>query len=344
MSSLIFAHASAHTALQQLLEQISPSGVFVISDTNTCSLLPLPEFPGHIIGTGEEAKNLETATSVWDAMEGAGVTRNWVAVCIGGGVVTDLGGFCAAAFKRGIPCINIPTTLLAAVDAATGGKTAINYHGLKNEIGFFAKPAAVIVDNTFFAGLPEEQIRSGYAEMIKHALLDSPGHWHEIVKHADTNIADEVFTPILKQSISVKQRIVEVDPTEKGLRKALNLGHTAGHAIEEICLEKGNPVPHGYAIAWGLVAEAVLSTLLQDFPTYELATLCSMVRNIYGPMPIGCNDYTRVLALMSHDKKNADSQAVNFTLLKAPGNPIINCTPTTNDITTALDIARDRLN
>lgn len=342
-SNLIFKYRGASKALRQSIEQLAPAGVFVIADTTTCNLLPLSEYPMHIIGTGEDIKNLHTACRVWDAMEDAGVTRKWAMVCVGGGLVTDLGGFCAAAFKRGIPAINVPTTLLAAVDAAAGGKTAVNYHGLKNEIGFFAEPAAVVIDNSLFASLPGEQQRSGLAEMLKHALLDSPEHWHEVAQMVDVDPASKAFLPILKRSVAVKQRIVSLDPTEKGLRKALNFGHTIGHAIEEFCLEKNHPVPHGYAVAWGLVTEAVISSLAEGFPTDELSTLSAIVRNMYGPMPVGCNDYDRLLAFMAGDKKNDDRRAINFTLLKSPGQPLLNCTPPKDTILTALDIARDRL-
>lgn len=340
---LIFAYRGAKEALEECITRLAPRGVFVVADTNTCRLLTLPGVPMHIIGTGEDVKTLSTACQVWDAMENAGVTRKWVMVCIGGGVVTDLGGFCAAAYKRGIPTINVPTTLLGAVDAAVGGKTAVNYHGLKNEIGFFAKPAAVVIDNSLFATLPERELRSGYAEMLKHGLLDSPKHWHEVANMADIDVASEDFLPVLEKSIAVKQRIVASDPTEKGLRKALNSGHTVGHAIEEFCLEKGMAVPHGYAVAWGLVTEAVISSLTFDFPTEELSSLCHLVRNIYGPMPVGCNDYDRIIELMAGDKKNDDKKAINFTLFHAPGQPVTDCIPTRDTIVTALDIARDRL-
>lgn len=341
--NLIFTYGGAAKALKQVIGRMMPAGVFVVADTNTCNLLPLPDYPTHVIGTGEDAKTLDTACGVWDAMEDAGVTRKWAMVCIGGGVVTDLGGFCAAAFKRGIPNINVPTTLLAAVDAAAGGKTGVNYHGLKNEIGFFAEPAAVVIDNSLFATLPEEHLRSGVGEMLKHGLLDRPEHWHKVAALADADPASEAFLPILERSVAVKQRIVAEDPTEKGVRKALNLGHTVGHAIEEFCLEKGQPVPHGYAVAWGLVAEMVISSLAEGFPTDELTTLCAVVRNIYGPMPVGCNDYDRLLALMANDKKNDRKGNINFTLLQAPGIPKINRTPDTDTIVAALDIARDRL-
>ncbi len=340
---MIFTHGGAMQALEQEIARLQPAGIFVVSDTNTSGLLPLQKYPGYVICTGEEAKTLETAREVWDAMEAAKVTRKWVMVCVGGGLVTDLGGFCAAAYKRGIPHINVPTTLLGAVDAAVGGKTAVNYNGLKNEIGFFAPPRAVIIDNILLATLSSEELRSGLGEMIKHSLIDSPEHWHKIAALEDFNPSGEEFLQLIEQSVAVKQRIVEEDPTETGLRKCLNYGHTVGHAIEEVCLEKSAPVPHGYAVAWGLVVETVLSTLNEGFPTEQLATLCTLVRNIFGPMPVGCKEYDRILELMGHDKKNDTNGLPNFTLLKEVGQPVINRTADRADIITALDIARDRL-
>jgi 3-dehydroquinate synthase len=264
---------------------------------------------------------------------------------LGGGMVTDLGGFAASTFKRGIPYINIPTTLLSMVDASVGGKTGINFGGLKNEIGVFNNAYCVILDTTFLRTLDKANILSGYAEMLKHGLIDSEAHWAELLAHLEDldNLENmetlEKLSSLVAKSVAVKQRIVTEDPTEKGLRKALNLGHTVGHAFESLALER-KPILHGYAVAYGLVAELYLSCIKTGFPTDKMRQTVSFIKEHYGRMAITCDDYPRLLELMHHDKKNTGS-AINFTLLADVGDLRINQTATEEEIKEALDFYRE---
>ena len=260
-------------------------------------------------------------------------------VNLGGGMVTDLGGFAASTFKRGIQFINIPTTLLAMVDASVGGKTGVNFGGLKNEIGVFQNADSVILDTIFLRTLDEENLLSGYAEMLKHSLISDAKMWAEHLNYTPLTTNSSPLTSMLAQSVAVKQRIVTEDPTEKGLRKALNLGHTAGHAFESLALER-KPVLHGYAVAWGLVVELYLSVVKCGFPTEQLHQTARFIKEHYGRMAISCDDYPRLLELMHHDKKNEGS-AINFTLLGGIGDIRINQTASEDDIKEALDFYRE---
>lgn len=328
--------------------------LFVVADDNTARLcLPLlaadspavASAPLLAVRPGDDAKTLDAAAGLWQQLTDAGATRRSAILNLGGGVVSDLGGFAAATFKRGMQYINVPTTLLGAVDAAVGGKTAVNFAGLKNQVGVFAPPAATFISTCFFATLPREELLSGYAEMLKHALLSGEDATGDILA---CDIAAAAASPaglleLLRASVTTKERIVAADPTEQGLRKTLNLGHTAGHAIEELALEKGSPVPHGYAVAWGLVVALVLSHTERAMSTARLYDVAARVRELYGAPSVDCDDYPRLLALMAHDKKNASPEAITFTLLDAPGHPCIDCTVAAPAIIAALDIARDLL-
>lgn len=334
-------------ALDRALASTDCFGLFVIADTNTARLV-LPRIDSEwlrqatpiVIPAGDEHKTLDTLASVWQALSDGGATRHSVVVNVGGGMVCDLGGFAAATFKRGIRFINIPTTLLAAVDAAVGGKTGINFNGLKNEIGAFAPANEVIISTCFLDTLPRQELRSGYAEMIKHAMLSGPQDFADVVSHEPSTDEPDHLLQLLETSVAVKQRIVEQDPTEQGLRRTLNLGHTVGHALESLALQQGRTVPHGYAVAWGLVTEAVLSHMLLQFPSSDLHRLGTYVREHYGTPGITCDDYPALLELMRHDKKSRQGE-INCTLLRHIGDPVIDNPITDDDIKTALDIMRD---
>jgi 3-dehydroquinate synthase len=263
-----------------------------------------------------------------------GATRHSLMINLGGGMVTDLGGFAASTFKRGIHYINIPTTLLSMVDASVGGKTGINIGGLKNEIGVFNNADSVILDTTFLKTLDQPNLLSGYAEMLKHALISNEKMWAEHLRFDLTHLAQMVA-----DSVAVKQHIVTEDPTERGLRKALNLGHTAGHAFESLALER-HPILHGYAVAYGLIVELYLSCVKTGFPTDKMHQTVQFIKEQYGKMTITCNDYPRLLQFMHHDKKNEGS-AINFTLLAGIGELRINQTATEEEIMEALDFYRE---
>lgn len=319
---------------------------FVVTDSNVAAAV-MPrlglDYPFVAIEPGDVNKNLDVARKVWEAMEEAGVTRRSTVINIGGGVVTDLGGFCAATFKRGVRFINVPTTLLSAVDAAYGGKTGVNFNGLKNEIGCFANPDEVIVSSCFFDTLSPVEILSGWGEMLKHALLDGVESTVATFEADPFGIDPTGMLDLLRANVAVKERIVALDPRENGLRKVLNLGHTAGHAIEELRLKKGSPVAHGVAVAWGLVVAAVLSKMKRGLESRWLQLIARRVRELYGSPGVICDDYAALLSMMSRDKKNRRVGEVAFTLLDSPGQPVYNIEVGEDEIRTALDISRDFL-
>lgn len=346
MQQLIFSNRIADN-LATLVAGFAPNKVYILTDTNTRAIgEELNRFDATIITipAGDSHKDIHSLSSVWETLSTFGATRRSLLINVGGGMVTDLGGFAAATFKRGIRFINVPTTLLGAVDAAVGGKTGINYLRFKNEIGAFAPADAVIISTRHFSTLPATELRSGFAEMLKHGLISSSESYRRLLAFDIFNADLDALLPLLEENVAVKSRIVEQDPREQGIRKALNLGHTAGHAFESLALERNAPMPHGYAVAYGLLVEMVISHLLEGFPSSELHTLASLLRNAYAPAPaITCNDYPRLLELMSHDKKNATPDAINFTLLAAPGIPLINRTADTDTIRIALDLTRNLL-
>ena len=254
-------------------------------------------------------------------------------------MVTDLGGFAASTFKRGINYINIPTTLLSMVDASVGGKTGINFRGLKNEIGVFNNAATVILDTQFLKTLDAENICSGYAEMLKHGLISNEQMWAELMNFDLEQPDLKLLSRMVADSVAVKERIVTEDPTEQGIRKALNLGHTVGPAFESFAL-KHQPVLHGYAVAWGLICELYLSCMKTGFPTDKMHQTVRFIKEHYGMMTITCDDYPTLLELMTHDKKNV-AGIINFTLLGGIGDIRINQTATKDEIYEALDFYRE---
>ena len=292
-----------------------------------------------VIGATDTHKTLESLAHVWEALGEGGATRHSLLINIGGGMVTDLGGFAASTFKRGINYINIPTTLLAMVDASVGGKTGINFRGLKNEIGVFSNASTVILDTTFLKTLDAENICSGYAEMLKHGLISDEQMWAELMNFELSQPDLGQLQTMVAQSVAVKQRIVTKDPLEKGIRKALNLGHTFGHAFESFALSR-KPILHGYAVAYGLICELYLSTIKTGFPTDKMHQTVSFIKEHYGQMTITCDDYPTLLELMTHDKKNV-ADTINFTLLGGIGDIRINQTATKEEIYEALDFYRE---
>ena len=338
--NLIFTN-DVQEALERLTNDGNHNMTVWSADTNTARLLPAQHLI--TIPDGDENKTLATVTRVWNEMERMGVTRHTLVVNLGGGMVTDLGGFAAATFKRGVRFINVPTTLLSAVDAAVGGKTGINYHELKNEIGAFAPASDVIVSTRFFDTLPIEEMKSGFAEVIKHAMLSDRDEFHRLLDHDFTAPIDhDDLLERLRCSVQVKVGIVALDPNEQGERKALNLGHTVGHAFESLALKREKPVPHGYAVAWGLVTETILSHIRLQFPSEDVHRLGHFVRDNYRGFPFTCDDYDELLALMRHDKKSRNGE-ITCTLLTSIGDYRIDQAVTPNDVTAALDILRDHL-
>ena len=335
------------TELAEAIAECEHDRIFVLVDETTNKLcwalvkdyLCLKDAQTIVIGATDRRKNLDTLVHVWESLQQGKATRHSLLINLGGGMVTDLGGFAASTYKRGINFINIPTTLLAMVDASVGGKTGINFGGLKNEIGVFNDAEFVLLDTNWLRTLDEENIRSGYAEMLKHGLIADDTMWAELINFnlAQPNLLQ--LASMLNKSVRIKERIVAEDPHEKGIRKALNLGHTFGHAFESWAMKR-QPVLHGYAVAFGLIAELYLATTQTDFPTERMRQTVNFIRAYYGSLPITCNDYPELIELMHHDKKNRGNE-INVTLLGGIGDIRIDQTITEEDIKEALDFFRE---
>lgn len=337
-------------SLSHALAQSPHDRIFVLADEHTHRLcLPLLRHVDELKGAGEIVigaedthKNLATLASVWQALSNGGATRHSLLINLGGGMVTDLGGFAASTFKRGIPYINIPTTLLAMVDAAVGGKTGINFNGLKNEIGVFAPAVSVLIETDFLRSLDYRNFFSGYAEMLKHGLISTVEHWAELLSFDTENIDYAKLKLMVGRSVQVKENIVREDPLERGIRKALNLGHTIGHAFESLALADGRPELHGYAVAWGMVCELYLSTLKTGFPQDKMRQTVRFIKENYGTFAFDCKDYERLYELMLHDKKNT-AGIINFTLLKDVGEIALNQTADKDTIFESFDFYRETM-
>ena len=347
MSQRVIISTHLESELVTALAECEHDKLFVLTDTTTQELcLPviknfysLKHMQIITIPASDSHKDIESLMMVWKGLQEGGASRHSCMINLGGGMVTDLGGFAASTFKRGINFINIPTTLLAMVDASVGGKTGINFGGLKNEVGVFNDSKYVILDTEFLKTLDAKNICSGYAEMLKHGLISTETMWEELVSF-------DLDQPDLKQlqrmvgdSVKVKERIVELDPHEKGIRKALNLGHTFGHAFESWALKR-KPILHGYAVAFGLIPELYLSVAKTGFPTDKMRQTVTFIKENYGTLNITCDDYDELIELMHHDKKNQNG-IINFTMLGGIGDIRINQTATTEEIKEALDFFRE---
>lgn len=333
---------TSFVALQQLLTEKTYSKVFVLVDTNTQrDCLPILEkalvsFPFGVIAiaAGEQHKNIETCQVIWNALMQQQADRQSVLINLGGGVIGDMGGFCASTFKRGMDFIQIPTTLLAQVDASVGGKLGVDFGQIKNSIGLFRNPQAVFLQPTFFETLTAEQLYSGYAEMIKHALIDTPKHWHTLLAIQDLNTVD--WQPLVEQSLVVKKEIVAIDPLEKGIRKSLNFGHTLGHAIESLSWQTNQPLLHGHAVALGIILECYCSYRSTNLPLSELEAITAYILRLYPKYDLSKFNLKAIYQLVLQDKKN-ERDTINCTLLSAIGSPLINRPLTIELIGQALD-------
>jgi 3-dehydroquinate synthase len=335
--------------LEKEYNKCQPDQVFILVDAIT-RLQCLPLLPDlHFLKTariievpaGDDNKTLRSLSDVWLFLSKENASRKSLMINVGGGMITDLGGFAASTFKRGIKYMNIPTTLLGAVDAAVGGKTGINFNGFKNEIGVINPAESVLINVNFFKSLDRNNFLSGYAEMIKHGLISSDEIWNRILGFSLEEIDYEKLSPLLKESVQVKERIVEQDPMEKNIRKALNFGHTAGHAFESYAMEKNEPVLHGYAVAWGMIVELYLSYRKTGLPKPVLHQIVSYIRDTYGSFHITCKQYDKLYEYMTHDKKNEGKGQILFSLLKNIGDIQINVNVDKKDIFDALDFYRD---
>ena len=330
LPSHIYTNTKATEALQGLLEKGGYSSIAVLTDENTRQhCLPLvkevlPEKVLHIqVRSGEENKHLQTCTHIWEELTNAGFDRKGLLINLGGGVITDMGGFCAATYKRGISFINIPTTLLSQVDASVGGKLGVDFMGFKNHIGLFQEPEAVLIDTQFLATLPLAELRSGYAEVVKHALIADARHWKKL---QEKGWEDQNWQPVIRHSVEIKHRITTTDPTEKGLRKVLNFGHTLGHAVESYFLEQEggkNKLLHGEAIAIGMICESYLSHYKSGLSQDSVKEICTYISSVWPFVPVPESSFDTLMGLALQDKKN-EKGVINCTLLSAIGEATIN--------------------
>lgn len=341
------------THLHTILANLPKGQLFVLTDSHTAEYcLPiLADSIGQIsyhlltIEAGEQSKNLASVQAVWDFMLKHRATREALLINLGGGMITDLGGFAAATYMRGIRFVNIPTTLLAMVDASSGGKTGINYQGIKNVIGTFTPPVATLIHPDFLRTLPAAELLSGFAEMLKHALIASPKEWIKLLQLAQEELPQEQFVEVLSStgalqaSIQIKENVVSQDPREAGMRKILNFGHTVGHAIESTMLHHAAPhhTHHGYCVLWGMVAEVYLSVVHTGCPREVLQQLTQIMLQWYGRPQCDCKERQQLIKRMYHDKKNNAHMTPNFTLLQDIGHPLINQYVTEVDIDEALE-------
>lgn len=330
----VYKNEHAWETLLSLLDHRKPSKLFVLADENThdnCLSYFLDKISPHssslqfiIIPAGEIHKNLESCKYVWESLSEKGADPGSLLINLGGGVVTDLGGFVASTFKRGMDFINVPTSLLAMVDAAVGGKNGVDLGAVKNQIGVVNHPYMILVDTAFLKTLPEEQLLSGLAEMLKHGLIHSSSYWHRV---KNTNFRNDLeLEALIWESIQIKNEIVAKDPQEQNLRKTLNFGHTLGHAIESYFLESAHKqtLLHGEAVAVGMILATYISSEMCGFPKNKLAEISDTLINYFPKQEFSENDIAAILKLTHFDKKNRNGQVL-FVLLRDIGKPEINC-------------------
>lgn len=345
-SNIIFSQ-QIDAELRKIVQKYPAGKVFLLTDQTAAGFcLPLiqsviDEFSIRfvVIPSGEENKNIQSVGLVWDFLSNNGADRKSLLINIGGGMLTDLGGFAASTFKRGLDFVNIPTTLLAQVDASLGGKTGFNFNGLKNEIGVFMEPNAVIINVNFLKTIDRENFLSGYAEMLKHGLIKSREHWAELLTFDMENIDYDVLQGIIAHSVAVKEWHVLNDLTEQNIRKALNFGHTVGHAFESYAMKTGCPIYHGYAVVYGMIAELFLSVKQCGLRIDELNNISSWMIAKYGKFEIKESDFEALYQLMTHDKKN-EGKRINFTLIPEIGKVEINVDCSKELIVEALEYYR----
>ncbi|UOB17544.1 3-dehydroquinate synthase [Abyssalbus ytuae] len=327
---LIHFGNESYNQLNKHLKDTNYSTIFILVDENTHNYC-LPYFMSQITGdynfeiieidAGEEFKNLETCSGVWSALSELGADRKSLIINLGGGVITDLGGFVASTFMRGINFINVPTTLLSMVDASVGGKTGVDLGLLKNQVGVFNNPVMVLIDSFYLKTLPHEQLRSGSAEMLKHGLIYDEEYWNKLKDPAVLNT--KLIDDLIHRSVVIKNEIVLQDPHEGGLRKIVNFGHTLGHAIETYFLKNDDKksLLHGEAIAIGMILAAYLSTQIENFPEKKLHEIKSTMLSYFNKVDFGKDDYAAIIDLMKFDKKNSHGN-INFVLLKNTGQSV----------------------
>jgi len=333
-NAVICFNSDAYSQINKYIKEQNPSMIFILVDTNTHDDC-LPRFLQRLesneiaievmeMPDGEDHKTIDISVGVWEALSDYGADRKSLLINLGGGVVTDLGGFVASTYMRGISYINFPTSLLAMVDASVGGKTGVDLGALKNQIGIINEGAIVGIDTEFLNTLPKNQMVSGFAEMLKHGLIYDKEYWNILTHLEDVDISE--LDTLIYDSIIIKNKIVSQDVTEQGLRKTLNFGHTLGHAIESYFLENAdkNPILHGEAVAIGMILESYISTKVCGLTTNDLEIITSGIFKSFPKVHIEENDIHTILELLKFDKKNSHGR-INFVLLESLGKPKIDC-------------------
>ena len=338
MDPVIFTSTAEHTLLG-ILAQIPFSRLVVLTDTNTqpnCLSTISEQLPADTVfisvPAGEIHKNLDTCSLIWSKMTEAALDRKALMVNLGGGVITDMGGFCASLYKRGIRFINMPTTLLSQVDASVGGKLGIDFQGLKNHLGVFNEPETVLIAPEFLKTLPQEELRSGYAEVLKHGLIRDKEYFNTL---KTLGWEDQDWEKLIHHSVAIKKAVVEADPKEAGLRKILNFGHTIGHAFESFYLETSDRLLHGEAIALGMICEGFLSFQKTGFSYEEFERLTKTMLDIYGKFEFSIEKIDPIVDLCLQDKKN-EGTTLMFSLLTSIGDCIYNVPVTREEIKDAI--------
>ena len=328
----IIINENCYPYLNEILRHTVFSKVFILVDENT-SQFCLPNFLPNLateieieiieIEAGENLKTIETCVQLWQSLLDLGGDRKSLVINLGGGVITDIGGFVACTFKRGIEFINIPTTLLAMVDAAIGGKNGVDLGSLKNQIGIIREPKSVLIDTSFLETLPTEEMRSGLAEMLKHGLISDKEYWNKFKNLSSLKTED--LNELIHQSIAIKNKIVTEDLSENGIRKALNFGHTLGHAIESYCLENQEKknLLHGHAVAIGMILESYISKEKGLLSNEEYHEIKYIISEYFETIEFNEDDIQNIIKLLIFDKKNEFGK-VQFVLLKSIGSVQLN--------------------
>ena len=330
---IIHFNDKCYDAVNQHIKKNNFSKIFILVDENThahCLPLFLRKLETDVaieiieIESGEINKTIETCVGVWNALSELDADRKSLMINIGGGVITDLGGFVACTFKRGMAYVNVPTSLLAMVDASVGGKTGVDLGHLKNQIGVISNPDLVLIDTVFLGTLPKNQMRSGLAEMLKHGLISGTSYWNKFEDLSKLTLED--LDELIHESVKIKRDVVDVDPYETGLRKTLNFGHTLGHAIESYFLNDENKTTllHGEAIVIGMILAAYLSHKLTGFPEQDMLEVKKRLLQYYGSVEFSETDYQPIIDLLKYDKKNTHGH-INFVLLRSIGSCELDC-------------------
>lgn len=329
--STLYISSELDKIFESIFTENSYSKIFILVDENTkihClpKIIKLPQLKTAVIiesESGEINKSIESIQKIWKVLSETGADRSSLLINLGGGLICDMGGFAASTFKRGMHFINIPTTLLSQVDASVGGKTGFNFSGLKNEIGVFSHPKYVIIDSSFNSTLDKRNILSGWAEMLKHALIFNESDWDNLISNDISKTNFKTLNQIIARSVSIKNHFVEKDPNEKDIRKALNLGHTFGHAFESLFMNTENEILHGEAVAHGMICELYLSYRNCKFPESKLQEIVKYILVFFKKLKITDLNFNKITDLINHDKKK-EGNKINITLLEDIGKIKIN--------------------